>query len=59
MGNTVTGINDGTGQRAVSYFRRCPRGGKGEDSLNGNVETSTVKRFKENLGGILTVLRRI
>ena len=43
VGNTVSGVDDGTRERAVGDTVGRPRGGKSKDSLNGDVETLDVE----------------
>ena len=57
VSHTVTGIDDRTGQCAVGAAIRGPRRGKGQHSLNSNVQTLDVERLEENLGRLFTILR--
>lgn len=56
MGDTITRIDDSTGQGAVRHFRRCPGGGECENGLDGDIETSAVKGLEEDLGRVLAIL---
>lgn len=46
-------------QSMQAYLRAQPSGGKGQDGLNGDVNTSSVKGLKEDLGCVFSVLGRI
>jgi hypothetical protein len=56
VGDTVTGVNNSSGEGSISHFGGGPGRGKGEHGLNGNIETSAVERFEHDLGGVFTVL---
>lgn len=59
MGNTVTGVDDSSGQRAVLHLGGGPGCGEGEDGLHGDVETGAVEGLEEDLGGVFSVLGRV
>ncbi len=59
VGDTIARVDDRPSERAVGDTVGCPGGGKGKDSLDGDVEALDVERFKEDLGGLLSVLWRV
>lgn len=58
MGNSVTRINDSSGERLLT-LSTGPTSGKGKHRLYGNVDSLDAKRFKEYLGSVLAVLWRV
>lgn len=56
VGHTVTGVNDGTGERAVRDFRRSPRRGQCQDGLDSDIHAGAVEGLEEDLGRVLAVL---
>ena len=54
--DTITGIDNSAGQRAVRDFSGGPGCGEGEDGLDGDVQAGAVEGLKEDLGGIFAVL---
>lgn len=59
MRDTISRVNDGTSQRALSHLRRGPGGAQGKHGLHGDVEPRHVEGLEEDLGGKLSVLRRV
>lgn len=59
VGHTISGIDNGTGEGAVLGFGGGPGGSKGEDGLDGNVETGAVEGLEHDLGGVLTGFWRV
>ena len=59
MRNTVTRVDDSSGQRAVLHLGGGPRCGKGEDGLHGDIKTGAVEGLEEDLGGVFSVLGRV
>lgn len=59
MGDTITGINDGTSQAPVLDLVASPACREREDSLHGDVETSAVEGLEHDLGGVLARLGRV
>ena len=57
--DTVAGVDDGAGERAVSHAVRGPGCGEREDGLDGDVEALDVEGLEEDLGRLLAVLRRV
>ena len=59
MRDTVTGVDDNTGEGAVGDFRGGPRGGNGEYRLYGYVHSGAVEGLEHDFGGVLAVFGRI
>lgn len=59
VGDTITGIDDSSGQRAILHLGGRPRCCKGEDGLHGDVETGAVEGLEEDLGCVFSVLGRV
>ena len=59
MSDTITRIDDGTGQSSLCDLLRSPRGSQRKNSLNGNVETRHVEGLEHNLSSVLSVLRSV
>jgi len=56
VGDTITRIDDGSGQSSLCDLFRSPRGSQSENSLHSNVETRDIEGLEHNLCGVLTVL---
>ena len=56
MRDTITGIDNSAGQRAVRDFSGGPGRSEGEDGLDGDVQSGAVEGLEEDLGGIFAVL---
>lgn len=59
MGDTVTRINDGTGQTSVLDLAAGPTRCQRQHSLYSDVQTSAVEGLEHDLGGILARFRGI
>ena len=55
--DAISRVDDGSGEGPVGYAVGRPGGGKGEDGLNGDIETLDVKRFEEDFSGLFAILR--
>jgi len=56
MGDTITRVNNGSGECTVRNLVGGPGGSEGEHRLDGDVETLDVERFKKYLGSLFSVL---
>ena len=56
VGNTVTRVNDGTGQGPLGDLVRGPGSGQRKHGLNSDVETWDVEGLEHDLGSVFTVL---
>lgn len=59
VGDTITRVNNGSGQGLLADFARGPGGSQGENSLDSNVQSLNIERLEHNLGSVLTVLWRV
>jgi len=59
MRDTISRVDDGSSEGPVGNAVGRPGGGKGEDGLNGDIETLDIERFKEDFSGLLAILRWI
>lgn len=59
MGDTITRVDDGSGQSLLADFARGPGSSQGENSLDSNVQSLNVERLEHNLGSVFTVLGRV
>ena len=57
--DTVSGVDDCAGEGAVGRLVGRPGGGKGENCLDGDVETLDVEGFEEDFGCLLSVFGRV
>lgn len=56
VSDTLTTVDNGTGERAVLDLGAGPGSGESKDGLDSNVETGDVEGFEHDLGNILAVL---
>jgi len=56
VSNTITGIDDGTGESSFLGLFGGPGGSESKDGLNGNVKTGDVESLKHDLSGVFTIL---
>lgn len=59
VSDTVPGVDDSSSECAIGDAVGGPRRGEGEDGLHGNVQPLDIERLEEDLGRLLSVLRRI
>ena len=57
--DSVTTVDHCTGECAICYFVACPASSQSKHCLHGNVQPFDIERFKHNLGGCLTIFRRV
>ena len=59
VSDTITRINDGSGQGSLCDLLGSPGGSQSKNSLHSNVETGHIEGLEHNLCGVLSVLRGI
>ena len=59
MGDTITGIDNGTSQAPVLDLVAGPACRECEYSLHGDVKTSAIEGLEHDLGGVLARLGRV
>lgn len=59
VGDTISGIDDGTREGAIGDTVGGPRRSKGKHGLYGDVKTFDIERFEEDFSSLFPVLGRI
>lgn len=57
--DTITRVDNSTGEGSVGNFGGGPRSGKCKYGLHSDVHTGAIEGFKEDFGGVLAVFGRI